>query len=179
MARLRVLVVLVAALVMGLALACSGSLGEELVDCSYDAFSTEPATYTPQTQQEFGAFEQFVRVRADSYRQDGNGSGVINSVSVEESVHGSTGIGGSLDVYSSEGICLEAGTEYYLLLGTRSGTPNPSVAPTGIFPVLNNRVTLSQVFRKDDLVGRFHGLDPVLFKRRLVEFVGRTDVAVD
>jgi hypothetical protein len=175
--RWRFIAFVVVAAAFWLAMACSGPSDDDPNSCRYEAFDMDSAGYSVPSRQEIEGFAYFVLARAESSRD--NGPGTLNTVSVIETVHGTAEQGSKLDAYSEASICLEAGRDYYLLGSNSTGPGDLSVAPSGIFPVINNRITLSQEFRKDEVVGRFHGLDPVLFKRRLVEFVGRTDIVVD
>ena len=155
-----------------LAAACSGPSDDGPDSCIYESFDMDSAGYSAPTRQEIQGFEFFILARAESSRE--GGAGTLNSVSVTEMVHGTAEQGSKLDAYNEAGICLEAGRDYYLLASHSTGPGDLSVAPSGIFPVINNRITLSQEFRKDEIIGRFHGLDPVLFKRRLVEWTDNT-----
>jgi hypothetical protein len=177
--RWKLIGISLAATVFSLVLACSGSLGEDSTGCGYEAFTDSASSNVSPTTDELSGFDYFVLVEAVEYRAGAVNPGLLNSVSVEESVFGTVGVGSVLELASSAGICLEPGREYYLLLNDLPGSGTMEVAAWGIFPVINNRITLSQSLRKDDVIGRFHGLDPVLFKRRFVEFVGRTDITVD
>jgi hypothetical protein len=175
--RWRFIAFVVLAAAFWLATACSGPSDDDPNSCNYESFDMDSAGYSAPTLQEVEGFTYFILARAESNRDSGTGK--LSTVSVTETVHGTAEQGSKLDVYSEAGICLEAGRDYYLLASDSTGPGDLSVVPSGIFPVINNRITLSQEFRKDQVIGRFHGLDSVLFKRRLIEFVDRSDIVVD
>lgn len=148
--------------------------------CEYSPVGSGTASYARLSAEQLGQFDHFVKVSVDEREHSTIGSVRENRVEVTEVVSGTLSEGDELALTSVTGICLEPGDDYYLLLNDGdNGSPEHLDNPWGQFPVINNRITLHQLMRKDELIGEFHGLDPVLFKRRFVEHVGRTDIPVD
>lgn len=177
--------VLLASLLLIVAVACSGSGPEPTADpagfsCEYSPFGGGNASFVQPTPEQLGDFDHFVRVRVNGHRQANPASEIFNIVTVEETVHGSVAEGETLELPDGLRVCLETGGRYYLLINDPVGGIYLRVnGPWAQFPVINNRITLHPDMRKDSLIGDLHGLDPVLFKRRFLEAVGRTDIDVD
>ncbi len=148
--------------------------------CEYRPFGNGTASYAVPTPEQLGEFDFFVRVRVTGHRQLSPRANIYNLVTVEDAVFGPVSDGDKLELADWEQSCLETGKSYYVLFDEPGVTGFSFLAsPWKTFPVINNRITLHPDMRKDELIGRFHGLDPVLFKRRFVEFVGREDIQVD
>ncbi len=145
------------------------------LECEYDPFGGRGDVSTPDRER-LADFDYFVRVLVTGHSTPDR-TGLYNIVTVEESVFGPAAEGDELRLHSDVDGCLETGESYYLRIvgGPRLLTGNP----WAVFPVINNRITLHPDMRKDELIGDFHGLDPVLFKRQFVELTGRTDIEVD
>lgn len=148
--------------------------------CDYHPSGDGTMSFPEPLPQELGAFDVFVRVLVTGHRQTSPGSELVNIVTIEESVFGEVSKDETLELANELGVCLETGDSYYLLLTGSDATGFSFVnTPRATFPVINNRITLHLDMRRDGLIGDFHGLDPVLFKRRFTEFVERTDIEVD
>lgn len=164
--------------------ACSSSTPSgddpEGFTCEYHPFGDGTASFVAPSPEKLGDFDQFIRVTVTGHRQSSPGAEVINIVKIDERVFGSGFENETLELRSGIGICLETRDSYYVLTEDFGDMESSSIAsPWATFPVINNRITLHPDMRKDELIGDFHGLDPVLFKRRFVEFVGRDDIEVD
>lgn len=147
--------------------------------CEYQPFGDGAVSFTEPTREQLGDFDTWARVRAVTNFEDiGNGAEI--DLEFTEVISGDLAEGRTWRTRNAFGLCLEPGRDYYVLineamLGGFLEIPHPWAT----FPVINNRITLHPDMRKDNLIGNLHGLDPVLFERRFVELVGRTDIEVD
>ncbi len=148
--------------------------------CQYHPAGNGSVEFTEPTPNELGEFDTFVLVRITGQSRDTETGELGNLGTIEEAVVGGRSEGAQIELQSGFDLCMEAGSVFYVI--ARDIDPNAFLQiphPWATFPVINNRITLHPDMRKDDLVGQFHGLDPVLFERRFVEFVDRTDIEVD
>lgn len=172
------------ALLLFVAVACSssaaGTAEPGVFSCDYNPFGDGSVDFVAPSAGELGQFDSFVRVRVIGHSFGEQTAELENIVMIEEVVSGDLFVGNVPGLRSGFELCLETGDEYYVL--ARETDENGFLLipnPWATFPVINNRITLHPDMRKDDLVGDLHGLDPVLFKRRFVELVGRDDIEVD
>ena len=147
--------------------------------CEYSPGGETGRDFLRPTAEQLGKFDAFVRVRVTGHEETGPSEAVVNLAEATEVLDGGIAEGADIEVRSNHGVCLETGEDYYLLLTERAGGDFYEIdGPWSHFPVINNRITLHVEMRLDELIGSFHGLDPVLFKRRFTEFTGRTDIEV-
>ena len=133
--------------------------------CEYTAFGETGAGSTAPTSTVLDDTDAFIR-----FKVTGHEDSAINLGTVEKVLFGDLEEDSSIEVQSQFGVCLETGREYFVLLNISADRRHFDIAdPWSHYPIINNRITLHQDMRKDDLVGNFHGLDPVLFERRFAD----------
>lgn len=165
--------------------ACSSAPSSEPSDpagfsCEYHPFGESPLDFLQPDSEELGDFDLFSRVSITSHEVGETSGGLVSFATVEDPLTGDVSEGDEIELHSDFRLCLETGADYYVLAMSRaSGQFFEIPHPWATFPVINNRITLHPDMRKDELIGRFHGLDPVLFKRQFVDYVGRADIEVE
>ncbi len=171
-------------IIVMIAVACASSEDDGSdsgsIACEYHPFGDSSVEFDTPSTAELAAFQALIRVRTTGHSFGEETAELENVVRVDEVVTGPASEGNVLGLRSGFELCLENGRDYYVLANETDESGFLQVPhPWATFPVINNRITLHPDMRKDDLIGDFHGLDPVLFKRNFVDFVGRDDIEVD
>ena len=148
--------------------------------CEYAPVGDTSNSAVRPSAEQLGMFDAWALVKVTGHEETPASGNPINLAEVVEVVDGDLAEGDSIDLRDEFGVCFETGEEYYVLAQERDGGAYfETTGPWTHFPVINNRITMHLDIRRDELVGDLHGLDPVLFKRQLVELTGRDDIEVD
>ncbi len=181
--RIRFVALVFMALPAMIAAACSSEPSGDPAgfSCEYHPSGESSVDFTQPTSERLGTdFDTMLRIRVTGHEVGESASGLVSFVSVEETVTGDLPDPDSTELHSDFRLCLETGDEYYVIATSRADGQFFEIPhPWSTFPVINNRITLHPDMRKDETIGRFHGLDPVLFKRQFVDYTGRDDITVD
>lgn len=148
--------------------------------CEYEPFGASPLDFLQPDPDDLGGFDLLARVRITGHEVGETAGGLVSFATVEDPVAGDVSDGVDIELHSDFRLCLETGDDYYVIADSRAGDDYFEIPhPWSTFPVINNRITLHPDMRKDDLIGRFHGLDPILFKRQFVDYTSRDDIEVE